>query len=134
MPVTSSEYRVKKEASPNSDDEIIYCSICANPIMDYIPDYFCGETINPACRKCKRYESILDDDPLSSFPDYGVPCSLISHWTPAHTVSSPSLLDLQTMRAHYVRLPNPGSRFLSMKEVLQEFKVLMEDWMSSGRK
>ena len=33
-----------------------FCSICAIPILNYVPKYFLSEKFNPACEKC-------DDDP-----------------------------------------------------------------------
>ena len=55
-----------------------YCSICALEIENYVPDYFCGELINPACNACKDKADIVMD-PFSSFPADGLPCSLLSH-------------------------------------------------------
>ena len=35
----------------DSLDEI--CNICALPIKDFVPNYFMGEKVNPACSHCK---------------------------------------------------------------------------------
>ena len=38
--------------SPPSTSEETLCSICASPILNYVPRYFHGEQYNPACDKC----------------------------------------------------------------------------------
>ena len=38
------------------------CSICAEPIPDYIPKYTQGLLINPACKNCDDYEDDPDED------------------------------------------------------------------------
>lgn len=115
----------------------VRCSICSNEIVDYVPDYFCGLIINPACDDCKKAANLFiedqDPDPYSSFPDYNLPPSLISHWIPPHSTVSSNLLNLPSLRAHYVHLPNPGSSFLSMDEVFQEFKRLMDEYIKTMR-
>ena len=30
----------------------IFCTICAEPIMNYVPKYFLDLLINPACQDC----------------------------------------------------------------------------------
>ena len=42
----------------------IFCSICASPLPNYIPDYFCGQQLNPACHCCKEKNS--SDDPFQA--------------------------------------------------------------------
>jgi hypothetical protein len=37
------------------------CSICANSILNYIPEYFLDEEINPACFGCKDSASFSDE-------------------------------------------------------------------------
>ena len=39
----------------------IICSICGNPIENYIPKYFLGEEINAACNNCKEKTNSLND-------------------------------------------------------------------------
>ena len=117
----------------SSTSDLDSCSLCSEAIINYIPEYFLGEVINPACDKCKLDAGLLIEsgvlDPFSSFPIDEVPPSLLSHWIPPSSSrdSRPrSLLYLPSMRAHYVLLPNPGSSLVSMEEVLREFKTMME--------
>ena len=108
----------------------IVCSICARHIENYVPEYFCGETFNPACEKCKADANLdigHDLDPFSSFPIEGMPISLVSHWILPYYNATPSLLAIPSLRAHYTMLPNPGSSFISMEEVLAEFKKMMDE-------
>ena len=59
----------------------VFCSICSCAIDDYIPEYFCGEKFNPACKTCKASDSLWpSDDPFSSFPSNSQPVSMVSHW------------------------------------------------------
>ena len=100
-------------------------------IDNFMPEYFLGEQINPACKDCLRAANILigDEvsDPFSSFSD-GMPTSLSAHWIPPYMgISSPCISYLSSFRAHYVLLPNPGSRLISMEEVMREFKLIMEE-------
>ena len=67
------------------------------------------------------------EDPFSSFPNDGLPSSLVSHWLYPYNVTTTSLVDIPSLRAHYVLTPNPGSSLISMVEVLAEFKVMMDE-------
>ena len=100
------------------------CTICANFIPHYVPDYFFSEKINHACLECKKGSQDIHD-PFISFPDPGMPVSLVSHWYPVNIAIS-SLSSIASMRSHYSALPNPGSSFLSVQETLQEWKLMWD--------
>ena len=54
--------------------------------------------------------------------------SLISHWLPLFNDRSSNIGNLSSivsLRAHYVRLPNPGKEFSSLEHVEQEFRELL---------
>ena len=68
--------------------EAIICSICAQNIPDYIPEYFCGEELHPACVLCKE-NTFSSSDPFSNFPTSVQPPSLVSHWLLPHETSPP---------------------------------------------
>ena len=38
----------------NTVEEIIECTICAEPIVEFVPDYFMGLEMDPAFDGCKR--------------------------------------------------------------------------------
>ena len=120
----------QEEVTSSQAEPLICCSICSLEISCYIPEYFMGEVVNPACERCRRSAGLFIEDesadPFSSFPDLGVPSSIVSHWIPPHSIVPPTLLTLPSLRAHYVLLPNPGSCFISMDEVLEEFKAIMD--------
>ena len=103
------------------------CSICAVTIANYVPDYFCGEPLNPACIRCKSAASIEEPDPFSSFPVFGMPISLASHWNPipAFQENSLDISSILSMRSHYVRIPDPGATFSSMEHLLQDFREIL---------
>ena len=108
-----------------------YCSLCAIKIDDYLPDYFYGEKMNPACSSCKEAADTdgLAPDPFKSFPLPRMPISLVTHWTPSSTKSGLEygcLSSLHTMRSHYVKLPNPGEKFTAMEDLLQEFRLMLK--------
>ena len=88
----------------------IRCTICSALIDNFLPEYFCGEAVNPACCKCKNNDSLTD--PFSSFPIEGMPSTLISHWLPSSLSSekwkSGNLSAIQTLKSHYVKLTFPG--------------------------
>ena len=90
----------------------ICCTICANQIVDYLPKYFCGSTISPVCKNCKKEANLAigneSDDPFTSFSAEGMPSTLVSHWT-LFTFSSQSHSFIPSLK-HYVLLPNPGER------------------------
>ena len=49
---TGSAFSVQPNSNSTSEVEI-ECTICAESIVDYIPKYFLGEEINPACEDCQ---------------------------------------------------------------------------------
>ena len=106
-----------------------FCSICSDPIENYQPEYFCGEKYNPACDACKSNDSSwCPNDPFSSFPSACQPASLVSHWLlrPQKTLpQNPS--SIHSLVSHCVKLPNPGDSFLSMEEVLELMRSLLEE-------
>jgi len=99
-----------------------WCSICASVIVDYVPQYFMGEMMNPACSKCNPDASDL----FFSFPEEGMPFSLVSHWLPPYTNVNQSVALIPSFKSHYVLIPKPGDSFISMEEVFYEMKILME--------
>ena len=107
------------------------CSLCAEEIMHYVPDYFLGEKINAACLKCKNNEE--ESNPLSSFPLDGLPSSLVSHWILPHYEPFTSLSYNSTFRSHYVRLPNPGDYFVSTQDMLRELQELLQKHFDEQR-
>ena len=46
----------------SSSSSSILCSICAIPIVNYVPKYFLGEKFNPACDKCDVDADELNED------------------------------------------------------------------------
>ena len=113
----------------NLTNSEILCSICATPILNFQPEYFCGEICNLACQTCKTQDSSwFQDDPFSSFPSASQPASLVSHWIPPpqpHIPQNPSLIT--SLVSHCVKFPDPGDRFLSMEEVIELMKNLFEE-------
>ena len=101
------------------------CSMCTNVIPNYLPDYFMGETINPACHQCKGYDT--ENDPFASFPDSGMPLSLLSHWSPPHALPTLSLSSILSLRAHYALLPDPGESYETAEEVFKELKRIWDE-------
>ena len=112
------------------------CSICSRQIANYIPDYFCGEKINPTCADCNSNEDFTDT--FSSFritevntPD--LPPSLLAHWdyTPKNVYSGAGYIG--SFRSHYVSLSNPGDSDVSAQEVLMEFRAFLDElWRKYG--
>ena len=49
-----------------SQDQGHVCSVCADNIEDYIPDYFMGDEVNAAFEKCKEASAACDDDNADS--------------------------------------------------------------------
>ena len=101
--------------------------ICALKLENYVPDYFCGEQINPACEACKFGTEGPSNDPFSAFPTDGVPFSLLSHWIPSTISYCPSgdISSILSMPSHYVKLPDPGEVFTSLEHLLQEYREMM---------
>ena len=126
---TKSKKRIankKPENSQRSEDKnLVFCSLCAEHISNYIPEYFCGEKYNPACERCKANDSSwAPDDPFASFPSETLPSSLVSHFIlhlPSKPPQNPS--SISTLISHCVKLPNPGDRFISVQEA---FEMMMK--------
>ena len=127
---TSSTEPSETETNLSSTVLITYCSICTCQVQNYVPEYFCGEIVGAVCEKCKKNANLNDDehmnDPFSSFPADEISSTLISHWISPYNIKANSLADFPSLKAHYVVLPNPGSRLLSMEEVMVEMQALMD--------
>ena len=56
------ENQTKSELVPPIAPLEILCTICAVPIVDFKPEYFCGEMIHPTCENCDdSYEGYKSD-------------------------------------------------------------------------
>ena len=42
------------------------CCICADVIVDFVPEFFMGEEVNAACDMCKEASNAFDDDTADS--------------------------------------------------------------------
>ena len=100
------------------------CSICGIPIPNFIPEYFWGEPINPACTECNKHEDYLWD-PYASFPNSEMPVSLCSHWLPPTSFTSGNTGTISSLRSHYLLLPNPDDSFVTAMGMLEELKLMM---------
>ena len=129
--LTSAEPSVDLTLAVGVDTKEI-CSICGQHILNFIPDYFMGEKINPACFDCNVKADVnYGTDPFSSFPDTAMPYSLVSHWTsPPFINPTNSIGSIPSLRAHYCHLPNPGDTFVSTAEFLSEQR---EIWAEERR-
>ena len=103
------------------------CTIYGMKIPDYVPEYFCGMIVNPSCKTCQDNANLLISDqsldPFSSFPAYGMPSSLVSHWIPTNFHLN-RLFQSLSLTAHYVLLSKPT--FVCMEEIMQEFERRMD--------
>ena len=61
-----------------------------------------------------------------------MPVSLQSHWLPPNSLTSVGLGSFSSLRSHYVRLPNPGSSFVSVKYMLEELKQMLAKEREKG--
>ena len=88
------------------------------------------EPLDITWEKCQQDANLIERDltldPFSSFSVRGMPSTLVSHWILPHE-SIRSLSSIGTLRAHYVRIPNPGSLFLSTDEVMMEIEKFMDE-------
>jgi len=93
-----------KQGKSVIEEDSVICSLCGNVIVNYIPDYFCGLKINPACQQC--YNSDSKGDPFEAFSGKSMPTSMISHWIPPNigTGTPNSLSNFPSFVSHYVRL------------------------------
>ena len=94
------EVQIFSPGSMTVDPTEVSCSICSLPIENYVPDYFMGEKFNPCCQQCNLIaDEDYGQDPFASFPDFGLPPSLVSHWIPP-TGYSPCSLGLISSSSH----------------------------------
>ena len=68
---------IKVETLEENQTTVEECSMCAIRIPNYIPEYFWGERINPACQKFRENDD-MNADPFKSFL-YGMPVSYYRH-------------------------------------------------------
>jgi hypothetical protein len=59
-PAVDCSIPLKPTTDPQEADHETICNICANPIINFIPDNFLSEVINPACEGCKDIAEISD--------------------------------------------------------------------------
>ena len=103
------------------------CSICSVIIQNCCPEYFCGESYNPACENCKANDSSwTPDDPFASFPTPHQPSSLVSHWIPVNMKTPQRPGSIPSMIVHCPYFPPPGSSFISMEEVLEMMREFLK--------
>ena len=118
--------------------EETFCSMCANKIVDYVPEYFLGERFNPACDNCRANDSCwqseekfysMDSDPTCISLNC-MPPSMVSHCLPVQykTFQNPS--SFYSMVTHCAKLPNPGDRFISLEEALEMIRNSFQRRMS----
>ena len=90
-----------------------------------------GERINPCCIKCNlTADRDYGQDPFASFPETGLSPSLVAHWIAPYVVKPSFSIGLSSsLRAHFIQLPNPGDSFISMDEVLAEFRVFRREFL-----
>ena len=106
--------------------EAIICSISAQIIPGYTPEYFCGEQIHPACELCKKNSS-SSSDPFSSFPASAQPPSLVSHWLLPHTNDVPrNPSSIVSLLPHCVQFTTPGNSSLPITEALEMMSLNMK--------
>ena len=106
--------------------EAIICSICAQTIPDYVPEYFCGEELHPACKSCKENE-FSSLDPFSSFLTSAQPPSLVSHWLLPQKSSLPrSPSSITSLLSHIVQFPNPGKSIFLIEEAVEIMRAKMD--------
>ena len=107
------------------------CSICAVEIRGYIPEYFCGEVVNPACDECKMNANLSEDDhtmdPISSFPLQGIQNSLVSHWIPPFAVAKLNVMSIPSFKAHHVQPSTPVNCYLAREEMLRKMKAFTDE-------
>ena len=106
----------------------MFCA-CVCIITNYIPDYFCGEKYNPACTPCKESDTTWSQhDLFASFPSSSPPPSLVTHWIPPTFTDLPKNPgSIVSMNNHCVRFPSPGDSFITIKEMIEEMKVMMDE-------
>ena len=59
--LTSIESSSDSVPTPEIISDETLCSICANPIIDYVPKYFLGQKCSPACGNCDPGDTSDDD-------------------------------------------------------------------------
>ena len=126
---SSTDLDFNSNYSSGAFEGTISCTICECELEDYAPEYYCGRKISPTCDQCKINANLnigsSYPDPFSSFPAEGMPSTLVGHWIPFGMGFNNSFSSIHSLRTHYVRVPNPGSRFLSTEEVILEMEMMM---------
>ena len=118
--------KIVQKSNDERKNSIQTCSICASKILNYNPEYFCGEIFNPACEMCKANDDTWNpDDPFSSFPTSCQPTSLVSHWLiPPENNPSKHPSSICSMISHHI--PNQRAEsdvyYIWKKQFLEIFE------------
>jgi len=129
---TIDSVEIKQNQSETSVGETL-CSICASCIPEYTPKYFMGEIMNTACNYC---DDTAPDDPFSSFPTFGQPPSLASHWIPNTQVHGKKSFETSMVAHNVIKHNNnkPETKYLDvdsmkdlLKKVIDEYKATIDE-------
>ena len=127
--VKKKKERIVQQSDDKKKNSIKTCSICASEILDYYPEYFCGEIFNPACEMCKVNDDTWNPhDPFSSFPTPSQPTSLVSHWLlPPENNLSQNPSSICSMISHFI--PNYQQRVKSEEYFIwkEQFLAIFEE-------
>ena len=95
-------------------------------VLTFAPEYL-NEEMSLTCDLCQ--ERFYDGDLYLNAPNYGMPLSLAAHWIQSSSIECSftryNLDSMASMRAHYVRIPNPGDSFNALEHFLQEHRVFL---------
>ena len=129
---TKSKRKAEKVLVPKDITSEICCTICGIPIVNFTPKYFMGHQINPSCKNCDDTSMFEDGDPFLSFPDSGMPTSLLSHWNPVQNQlvhPEPSSMPVSSLASHWIyrKIPEREVKLIPVEYVLEQFALMLED-------
>ena len=111
-----------KSPQPTGANESSVCYLySSSSVLE--PSYHCSEFHGAACVDCVP-KSVLNR-PHMNISASNIPSSLVAHWNPILPDPPYSISACATLRAHYVRLPNPGEIFYTAKDIVEEMKELL---------
>ena len=99
-------------------------TICSSNMTSSMSNEYGREVVRAENDRC--VQNGCQYDSCSCFPNAEMSISQVAHWNPIiDPPNSFSRAASSTLRSHYVRIPNPGEKFYTAKDIFDDMKELL---------